>query len=283
VTASTNQDWLQARTSRFLLEEEGCRLSFQLDSRSLREPRTNARILLEAGNGERETLVLEVRRGGVSPRRIAAAILGLLAVLGAGNFLGLVPDELLFGTQSHLDSVVPGLTLQINPAPDVLLLDGNPIDPALREISPAQLPQARAFTLEAQRKGFGTRREMISMRRGDSRHLVLELPLLDPMDFVRRPRDRALADPGQVAPATAEAIDTAKPALRRCLTALEPIVSDLRIEVVLHPEGHIQGLKLLGETGVGSESLPCLRRVLRALETPVFKADYAVMEHPLFP
>jgi hypothetical protein len=249
----------------------------------LSEPRTNARILLKAGNGERETLVLEVRRGGVSPMRLSAAILLLLAALGAGNFFGLVPGELLFGTQSHGNSVAPGLTLQVDPAPDVLLLDGNPIDPAVREIPAEQLPQARVFTIEARRNGFGNKREVISMRRGASRHLVLALPLSDPMDFAPRTRDRALADPGQVAQATAEAIDGAKPAFRRCLSAMEPILSNLRIQVFLHPKGHIQGMKLLGDIADDSPDLLCLRRILRTLDTPPFQADYAVMEHTLLP
>ncbi len=287
VTVSTNQDWLQARTKRILLEEEGCRLSFELDSLALSERRTSARIVLEAGNGERDTLVLEVRRGGVSPRRIATALLVLVAALGAGLFSGWVPGELLFGTRSHGDvagaAVAPGLTLQVDPAPDALLLDGEPIDPETRSIASSELPQARAFTVEARKEGFETAKEMISLRRGSSRHLVLALPLSDPMDFAPGRRDRALPDSGQVARAAAVAIDGAKPALRGCLSPVEINLSNLSIQLFLHPDGHIQGVKQLGEPADELPALLCLRRTLRALATPEFQADYAVIEYSLLP
>ena len=283
VTVSTNQDWLQARTARILLEDTGYRLSFELDARALRERRTNARILLEAANGERETLVLEVCRGGISPKRIATAILVLLGALGAGTFLGWVPGELLFGTKVQGVAVLPGLTLQVDPVPEELLVDGIPIPPETRSISSSELPQARAFTVEARRAGFEAAREMISMRRVSSRHLVLSLPLADSMDFVPRRRDRALSDDGQVAQAVTEAIDGAKLALRGCLSPMELKVSELILQLFLHPKGHIQGVTNLEEQGQQDASLLCLRRVLRTLETPQFKADYAVMEYLLLP
>jgi hypothetical protein len=86
-----------------------------------------------------------------------------------------------------------------------------------------------------------------------------------------------------VAQAVTEAIDGAKPALRRCLSPVEPNVYDLSLQLFLHPEGHVQGVNLLGEPGQEDPSLPCLRRILRTLETPQFKADYAVMDYLLLP
>jgi len=124
---------------------------------------------------------------------------------------------------------------------------------------------------------------VISMRRGASRHVLLTLPLSDSMSFVPGRRDRALLDNGQVARAAGTAIDGARPKLRGCLSPVKPPMSSLNIQLILHPDGHVQGMKPLGEHSASGDWFPCLRRTFRTLKTPEFPADYAVMEVALLP
>ncbi len=273
VQVQSNRDWLQPRQDRLLLDREVNHVEVVIHPALLAE-NDSARLTFVAGNQEKESLVIHLKRRAVSPLRLGLVALGAALVWMISLAQGWVPETLVAPAPPPS---MPELTLRVNPRADVVTVNGLPAG-AGQEIALSEgLPTDEEFILTAVLDGFAPQTHKLRLRPGEVRQLDLRLELTDSMDFQPDEANYAGDRHPEVEQATHLAIDGVQAELEQCV--LSESATAPEFEIYLAPTGHIIGAS--SSDPVAQAALPCIKRILRTLRTPLFGGRYATVRRSI--